>query len=85
METSEEYETLLEKYQEISDKFDAIDGHDYESNINKKLNLANLSKHKDKMISELSVENLSFIQVIKEMLNKPDLLIMDEPDVFLGF
>ena len=42
-------EILLEKYQEISDKFDAIDGHDYESNINKKLNLANLSKHKDKI------------------------------------
>ena len=37
METSEELEILLEKYQEISDKFDAIDGHDYESNINKKL------------------------------------------------
>lgn len=85
METSEEFETLLEKYQEISDKFDAIDGHDYESNINKKLNLANLSKHKDKMISELSGGEFKLIQVIKEMLNKPDLLIMDEPDVFLDF
>ena len=47
MENSEELEVLLEKYQEVSDKFDSIDGHDYESNINKKLNLANLSKHKD--------------------------------------
>ena len=37
METSEELEVLLEKYQEISDKFDAIDGHDYESNIKKNL------------------------------------------------
>ena len=85
METSEELEILLEKYQEISDKFDAIDGHDYESNINKKLNLANLSKYKDKMISELSGGEFKLIQVIKEMLNKPDLLIMDEPDVFLDF
>ena len=85
METSSDIEVLLEKYQEASDKFDAIDGHDYESNINKKLNLANLSKHKDKMISELSGGEFKLIQVIKEMLNTPDLMIMDEPDVFLDF
>ena len=85
METSSDIEVLLEKYQEASDKFDAIDGHDYESNINKKLNLANLSRHKDKMISELSGGEFKLIQVIKEMLNKPDLMIMDEPDVFLDF
>ena len=85
MENSSDIEVLLEKYQEASDKFDAIDGHDYESNINKKLNLANLSKHKDKMISELSGGEFKLIQVIKEMLNKPDLMIMDEPDVFLDF
>ena len=85
METSSDIEALLEKYQEASDKFDAIDGHDYESNINKKLNLANLSKHKNKMISELSGGEFKLIQVIKEMLNKPDLMIMDEPDVFLDF
>jgi ATP-binding cassette subfamily F protein 3 len=54
METSSDIETLLEKYQEALDAFDAIDGDDYESNINKKLNLANLNKHKDRMISELS-------------------------------
>ena len=85
MENSSDIEALLEKYQEASDKFDAIDGHDYESNINKKLNLANLSKHKDKKISELSGGEFKLIQVIKEMLNNPDLMIMDEPDVFLDF
>lgn len=85
METSSDIETLLEKYQEALDAFDAIDGDDFESNINRKLNLANLSKHKDKMISELSGGEFKLIQVIKEMLNKPDLMIMDEPDVFLDF
>ncbi|MBP3929247.1 MAG: ABC-F family ATP-binding cassette domain-containing protein, partial [Peptostreptococcaceae bacterium] len=85
METSEDIEALLEKYQEVSDEFDAIDGHDYESNINRKLNLANLSKLKDKLISELSGGEFKLIQVIKEMLNNPDLMIMDEPDVFLDF
>lgn len=85
METSSDIETLLEKYQEALDAFDAIDGDDYESNINRKLNLANLSKHKDRMISELSGGEFKLIQVIKEMLNNKDLMIMDEPDVFLDF
>lgn len=85
MENSSDIDTLLEKYQEALDAFDAIDGDDYESNINKKLNVANLAKHKDKMISELSGGEFKLIQVIKEMLNNPDLMIMDEPDVFLDF
>lgn len=85
MGTSDDIETLLEKYQEALDAFEAIDGDNYESNINKKLNLANLNKHKDKMISELSGGEFKLIQVIKEMLNSPDLIIMDEPDVFLDF
>ena len=85
METSSDIDTLLEKYQQTLDAFDAIDGDDFESNINKKLNLANLIKHKDIMISELSGGEFKLIQVIKEMLNSPDLMIMDEPDVFLDF
>ncbi|CEO06763.1 ABC transporter [[Clostridium] sordellii] len=85
MENSNDIDALLEKYQEALDAFDAIDGDDYESNINKKLNVANLAKHKDKMISELSGGEFKLIQVIKEMLNNPDLMIMDEPDVFLDF
>jgi len=85
MGTSDDIETLLEKYQEALDTFEAIDGDDFESNINKKLNLANLSKHKDRMICELSGGEFKLIQVIKEMLNNPDLIIMDEPDVFLDF
>ena len=85
MGNSDNIETLLEKYQEALDAFEAINGDDYESNINKKLNIANLSKHKDKMISELSGGEFKLIQVIKEMLNSPDLMIMDEPDVFLDF
>ena len=85
METSSKIDTLLEKYQQASDAFDAIGGDDFESNINKKLTLANLIKHKDLMISELSGGEFKLIQVIKEMLNRPDLMIMDEPDVFLDF
>ena len=85
MGTSDDIETLLEKYQEALDAFDAIDGDNFENNINKKLNFANLNNHKDRMIHELSGGEFKLIQVIKEMLNSPDLMIMDEPDVFLDF
>ena len=85
MGTSDDIEILLEKYQEALDAFDAIDGDNYENNINKKLNAANLTTHRDRMISELSGGEFKLIQVIKEMLNNPDLMIMDEPDVFLDF
>ena len=85
METSSDIDTLLEKYQQAQDAFDAINGDEFESNINKKLNLADLSNHKGLMISELSGGEFKLVQVIKEMLNRPDLIIMDEPDVFLDF
>ena len=85
METASDIEPLLEKYQEALDALDAIGGDDYESIINKKLNLANLDYLKNLVVSELSGGEFKLIQVIKEMLNGPNLIIMDEPDVFLDF
>ncbi len=85
METSSDIDSLMEKYQLALDAFDSIGGDDFESKINKKLNLADLIKQKDLMVSELSGGEFKLIQVMKEMLNSPDLLIMDEPDVFLDF
>lgn len=85
METSTDIESLLEKYQLALDAFDAMDGNDFESNIHKQLNLANLMKLRDVRVSDLSGGEFKLIQVIKEMLNSPDLMIMDEPDVFLDF
>ena len=85
METSSHIDFLLEKYQQALDSLDAIGGDDFESLLNKKLNLANLMKHKDSRISDLSGGEFKLIQVVKEMLHSPDLMIMDEPDVFLDF
>ena len=85
METSSDLDSLLEKYQLALDEFDSMGGNEFESNINKKLNLANLIKQKDLMVSELSGGEFKLIQVMKEMLSSPDLMIMDEPDVFLDF
>ena len=85
METSSNLDALLENYQKALDAFDAIGGDNFESNIDKKLNLANLNKLRNQMVSELSGGEFKLIQVIKEMLKSPDLMIMDEPEVFLDF
>ena len=85
METSSDIDSLLEQYQKALDLFDAMDGNDYESNITKKLNLANLTRHENLTLSQLSGGEFKLVQVIKEMLVNPDLMIMDEPDVFLDF
>lgn len=85
METSSDMDSLLEQYQLALDAFESMGGNDFESNINKKLNLANLMKLKDLRVSDLSGGEFKLIQVMKEMLSSPDLMIMDEPDVFLDF
>lgn len=85
METSSEIEALLEKYQLTLDSYNAIGGDEFEQNIKRKLNQANLTIHENHMVSKLSGGEFKIIQVIKEMLNSPDLVIMDEPDVFLDF
>ncbi len=85
METASDLEPLLERYQEVLDAFSAIGGDDYESNITKKLGVAGLGKHENQMLSNLSGGEFKLIQVIKEMITSPNLMIMDEPDVFLDF
>ncbi|MEK4660724.1 ATP-binding cassette domain-containing protein [Priestia sp. FSL H7-0729] len=85
MATTSDMDSLLEKVQLALDAFEAMDGDNFENTINKQLNLADLMKIKDLDLSELSGGEFKLIQVMKEMLNRPDLMIMDEPDVFLDF
>ena len=85
MGTSEDIEPLLEKYQEALDALEAIGGDDFENNIRKKLYLADLSRLETSLVSSLSGGEYKLIQVIKEMLTNPHLIIMDEPDAFLDF
>ncbi|MGL4848061.1 MAG: ABC-F family ATP-binding cassette domain-containing protein [Clostridium sp.] len=85
MGTASDIEPLLIKYQEALDAFDAINGHEFPNIIDKTLNLANMTKLKDMLVSELSGGEFKLVQVMRSMLNKPDLIIMDEPDVFLDF
>lgn len=85
METEEELDDLLVEYQNLLDESNAIDADNYESNIKKELKLANLSRVEKLPLNSLSGGEYKLIQVIREMIVSPNLLIMDEPDVFLDF
>ena len=85
MSVAEDLEPLLEKYQELMDLFNAMDGDHYESNIAKQLHLVGMTNREHTEISALSGGEYKLLQIMKEMLLQPNLLIMDEPDVFLDF
>ena len=85
MATAEDLEPVFARYQELMDLFQAMDGDNYESNIKKQLYLVGMTNHENTAISALSGGEYKLLQVMKEMLQQPNLLIMDEPDVFLDF
>ncbi len=85
MATAEDLEPVFSRYQELMDLYSAMDGDNYESNIKKQLYLVGMTNHEHTEISALSGGEYKLLQVMKEMLQQPNLLIMDEPDVFLDF
>lgn len=85
MAVEEDLETLLETYQKLMDEFQSMDGDNYESNIHKQLKLIHLQEHVDTPLSNLSSGEYKLLQIMREMLLQPNLLIMDEPDAFLDF
>lgn len=85
MATADNLDAIFEEYQRYLDEFQAMDGDHFESNIRRQLKVAGLSDKEYLEISKLSGGEFKLIQVIKEILARPGLLIMDEPDVFLDF
>ena len=85
MAEAEDLEAVYEEYQRVLDEFAAMDGEHYESNIRKQLKIAGLSKLENLELAKLSGGEFKLIQIIKQMILQPGLLIMDEPDVFLDF
>lgn len=85
MATEENLDVIFEEYQRYLDEFQAMDGDHYESNIRKQLKVAGLKEKEYLSLNKLSGGEYKLIQVIKEILRCPSLLIMDEPDVFLDF
>lgn len=85
MGTAEDLEPLMEQYQKLLDESLAIDGDNHESNIRRQLKTANLEKQEEQLIGKLSGGEFKLMQILREMLLAPGLLIMDEPDGFLDF
>ena len=85
MESAEDMDAVMERYQQLLDESDAIDADNHEINIRRQLKLAELENKEDLTLEALSGGELKLVQIIRQMLRRPGLLIMDEPDVFLDF
>ena len=85
MEDADDLETLLEQYQQLLDESEAMDSDNREGNIHRQLHLAELEDKAALPLRLLSGGEYKLVQIIRQMLRRPGLLIMDEPDVFLDF
>lgn len=85
MAQAEDLEASYAKYQQLLDRNEAMDGDNYESNISKHLAAAGMSGLADTKLHEISGGEYKLLQIMREMLQVPDLLILDEPDAFLDF
>ena len=72
MTEAEDLDALYEQYQQLLDQNEAMDGDHYESKIRKSL-------------ADISGGEYKMLQIMREMLLAPNLLVLDEPDVFLDF
>ena len=85
MEDCDDLDAVMERYQQLLDESDAMDADNHEVNIRRQLKLAELDGKEELALEALSGGELKLVQVIRQMLRRPGLLIMDEPDVFLDF
>ncbi len=85
MATAEDMEAVFVRYQELLDLNEAMDGDNYESNIRKQLFVANMTDLEGLQLAHISGGQYKVLQIMREMLLAPNLLVLDEPDVFLDF
>lgn len=85
MAAAEDMEPVFERYQALLDLHDAMDGGNYESNIQKQLYAGGMHGLEETKLSQISGGEYKLLQIMREMLLSPNLLILDEPDVFLDF
>ena len=85
MAVAEDMDAAFEKYQALLDLNEAMDGDNYESNIRKELYVAGMTDLENNKLSQISGGEYKLLQIMREMLQAPNLLVLDEPDVFLDF
>lgn len=85
MTEAEDLDALYEQYQQLLDRNEAMDGDHYESKIRKSLAVAGMSDLAETKLADISGGEYKMMQIMREMLLAPNLLVLDEPDVFLDF
>lgn len=85
MTETEDLDALYEQYQQLLDQNEAMDGDHYESKIRKSLAVAGMNDLAETKLVDISGGEYKMLQIMREMLLAPNLLVMDEPDVFLDF
>ena len=85
MTETEDLDALYEQYQQLLDQNEAMDGDHYESKIRKSLAVAGMSDLAETKLADISGGEYKMMQIMREMLLAPNLLVLDEPDVFLDF
>ncbi|MBQ0001830.1 MAG: ABC-F family ATP-binding cassette domain-containing protein [Clostridiales bacterium] len=85
MGSAENMDEVFGRYQKVLDEMDAVDAYNYPSNIGKQLSIAGLSRIENLPVNKISGGEYKMLSIIRNMLLKPQLLIMDEPDAFLDF
>lgn len=85
MATADNIDVVFEKYQALLDEYEAMDGDNYESNIRKQLHVAGMGNLEELKLSRISGGEYKTLQIMREMLFSPNILILDEPDAFLDF
>ncbi len=82
---AENIDMLLQNYQYKLDDYEKLGGDKYFYILDSSLHKANISYLKNFLLQDISGGELKLVQLLKEMLNFPDIIIMDEPDAFLDF
>ncbi len=82
---AEDMEAACERYQKCLDEIEAVDAYNYDSNLHKQLALAGLTQIEENTVDKISGGEFKLLSIIRNMMLRPQLLVMDEPDVFLDF
>lgn len=85
MGNAENMDEVYSRYQNCLDRIEAVDGYNADTNIRKQLAIAGLTAVADTPVDRISGGEFKLLSIIRNMLLKPQLLIMDEPDAFLDF
>ena len=80
-----ELDRLFASYQALLDQSEAMDAEHYESAIRKQLRAAGMRELEHTRLADVSGGEYKLLQIMREMLLAPNLLLLDEPDVFLDF